>query len=267
MDDSKNKEFNHLKIHTQYSICEGALKIDELKDYCKNNKVKCLGLSDTSNLFGALEFSEAISKSGTQPIIGTQINFKFKEVTGLIPLIALNENGYKKLIEISSKSYLKSEDDTEPVCKIEDLLEKKDGLVVFSGTIQGLIGQLFNYGKYDYIEEIYQKLADIYKENFYLEIQRHGDENEKLFENFNLKKSKDLKIPIIATHEVFYKDPSIHEAHDALICIGTKSYINDKNRLKLSNQHYLKSYDEMSELFSDLPVALENNYLFPYGKR
>jgi len=264
MDDSKNKEFNHLKIHTQYSICEGALKIDELKDYCKNNKVKCLGLSDTSNLFGALEFSEAISKSGTQPIIGTQVNFKFKEVTGLIPLIALNENGYKKLIEISSKSYLKSEDDTEPVCKIEDLLEKKDGLVVFSGSIQGLIGKLFNYGKYDYIEVIYQKLADIYKENFYLEIQRHGDENEKLFENFNLKKSKDLKIPIIATHEVFYKDPSLHEAHDALICIGTKSYINDKNRLKLSNQHYLKHHDEMSELFSDLPVALENNYLFPY---
>ena len=264
MEDSKNKEFNHLKIHTQYSICEGALKIDELKDYCKNNKVKCLGLSDTSNLFGALEFSEAISKSGTQPIVGTQINFKFKEIAGLIPLIALNENGYKKLIELSSKSYLKSEIDTEPVCSIEDLFEKKDGLAVFSGTIFGLIGKLFNSGKYDYIEKIYQKLSLTYKENFYLEIQRHNDENEKLFENFNLKKSKDLKIPIIATQEVFYKDISVYEAHDALTCIGTKSYINDKNRVKLSNQHYLKSHDEMSKLFSDLPEALENNYFFPY---
>ena len=264
MDDSKNKEFNHLKIHTQYSICEGALKIGELKDYCKNNKVKCLGLSDTSNLFGALEFSEAISKSGTQPIIGTQVNFKYKEIAGLISLIALNENGYKKLIEISSKSYLKSEDDNEAVCNIEDLFEKKEGLVVFSGSIHGLIGKLFNSGKYDYIEEIYQKLSLTYKENFYLEIQRHDDENEKLFENFNLKKSKDLKIPIIATQEVFYKDISVYEAHDALTCIGTKSYINDKNRVKLSNQHYLKSHDEMSKLFSDLPEALENNYLFPY---
>jgi len=264
MEDSKNKEFNHLKIHTQYSICEGALKIDELKDYCKNNKVKCLGLSDTSNLFGALEFSEAISKSGTQPIVGTQIIFKYKEVTGLIPLIALNGNGYKKLIELSSKSYLKSEIDTDPVCSIEDLFEKKEGLVVFSGSIFGLIGKLFNSGKYDYIEEIYQKLSLTYKENFYLEIQRHNDYNEKLFENFNLKKSKDLKIPIIATQEVFYKDISVYEAHDALTCIGTKSYINDKNRIKLSNQHYLKSHDEMSELFSDLPEALENNYLFPY---
>ena len=264
MDDSKNKEFNHLKIHTQYSICEGALKISELKDYCKNSKVKCLGLSDTSNLFGALEFSEAISKSGTQPIVGTQLNFKYKEISGLIPLIALNENGYKKLIELSSKSYLKSEDDTEPVCSIDDLFEKKEGLAVFSGTIQGLIGKLFNSAKYDYIEEIYQKLRFIYKENFYLEIQRHNDENEKLFENFNLKKSKDLKIPVIATQEVFYKDISIYEAHDALTCIGKKSYINDKNRVKLSNQHYLKSHDEMSKLFSDLPEALENNYLFPY---
>ena len=104
MDDSINNKFNHLKIHSQYSICEGALKIVELKDYCKNNKIKCLGLSDTSNLFGALEFSEAISKSGTQPIVGTQVNFKYKEIAGLIPLIALNENGYKKLIELSSKS-------------------------------------------------------------------------------------------------------------------------------------------------------------------
>jgi len=263
MEDLK-KNFNHLKIHTQYSICEGALKIDELKDYCKNNKIRCLGLSDTTNLCGALEFSESISKSGTQPIIGTQVNFKFREITGLLPLIALNENGYKKLIEISSKSYLKSESQNEPVCKIEELFEKKDGLVIFSGSIQGLTGKLFNSGKYDYIEEIYKKLADTYQDNFYIEIQRHGDQNEKLYENFNLKISKDLKIPIIATHEVFYKDQSLYEAHDALICIGTKSYINDKNRLKLSNQHYLKSHEEMSDLFSDLPAALENNYLFPY---
>ena len=83
--------------------------------------------------------------------------------------------------------------DTEPVCNIEDLFEKKEGLVVFSGSIQGLIGKLFNSGKYDYIDEIYQKLSLSYKENFYLEIQRHNDENENLFENFNLKKSKEFK--------------------------------------------------------------------------
>ena len=98
-------------------------------------------MSDTSNLCGALEFSEAIAKVGTQPIIGTQINFKYKDYIGLIPLIALNEIGYKKLIELSSKSYLNSVSDSKPVCEIEDLFEKKEGLVVFSGSIHGLIGR------------------------------------------------------------------------------------------------------------------------------
>ena len=97
---SKHK-FNHLKIHTQYSICEGAIKIDSLKNFCKERKVQSVGLSDTSNLCGALEFSESISKAATQPIIGTQINFKLEDTIGLISLIALNEKGYKKIIELS----------------------------------------------------------------------------------------------------------------------------------------------------------------------
>ena len=97
MPELNNQNFNHLKIHTQYSICEGAIKIDNLKDFCKEKKIPCLGLSDTSNLCGALEFAENISKVGTQPIIGTQIYFKFEDTTGLLPLIALNEKGYKKL--------------------------------------------------------------------------------------------------------------------------------------------------------------------------
>ena len=100
MHELTDKNFNHLKIHTQYSICEGTVKIEELKDYCKKNKIKSVGLSDTSNLCGALEFSENISKSGTQPIIGSQIYFKFKDVYGLLPLIALNKEGYKNIIKL-----------------------------------------------------------------------------------------------------------------------------------------------------------------------
>ena len=102
------KTFNHFKLHTQYSICEGAIKIEDLEKFCKNNKIKSLGISDTSNLCGALEFAENISKVGTQPIIGTQINFKFEDTVGLIPLIALNNIGYKNIVELSSKSYLEN---------------------------------------------------------------------------------------------------------------------------------------------------------------
>ncbi len=105
MAESNNNKFNHLKIHTQYSICEGAIKIDSLKDFCKEKKIASIGLSDTSNLCGALEFSQNISKVGTQPIIGTQINFKFEDTIGLLPLFVLNEIGYKKIVELSSKSY------------------------------------------------------------------------------------------------------------------------------------------------------------------
>ena len=97
MKESINKTFNHFKVHTQYSICEGAVKIDQLKDFCKKNKIKSLGLSDTYNLSGALEFSENLSSVGTQPIIGTQILFKYKEFRGLIPIIAKNYHGYKIL--------------------------------------------------------------------------------------------------------------------------------------------------------------------------
>ena len=91
MHEINKQKFNHLKIHTQYSICEGAIKIDELKNYSKENRIKSFGLCDTSNLCGALEFSEKISKTGTQPVIGTQINFKFSDTIGLLPIFALNE--------------------------------------------------------------------------------------------------------------------------------------------------------------------------------
>ena len=101
----KYNQFNHLKVHSQYSICEGAAKINDLVEFCKKNKVPSIGISDTSNLCGALEFSENLSKYGTQPIIGTQINFKYANEIGLIPLIAKSEKGYKCIIELSSKSY------------------------------------------------------------------------------------------------------------------------------------------------------------------
>ena len=124
MQESNNQTFNHLKIHTQYSICEGAVKIEDLKIYCKNNKIKSIGLCDTSNLCGALEFAEKISKSGTQPIIGTQIRFKVGETFGLLPLFALNEIGYKNIVELSSKSYLNSGETLDPECDFDDLLKK-----------------------------------------------------------------------------------------------------------------------------------------------
>ena len=123
MAESKVQNFNHLKIHSQYSICEGAIKIDDLKEFSKDNKIRSLALCDTANLCGALEFAEKISKIGTQPIIGTQINFKIDDTIGLLPLFALNENGYKRIIGLSSLSYLNNNQSSEPHLNIEELFD------------------------------------------------------------------------------------------------------------------------------------------------
>ena len=264
MDESNKKCFNHLKIHTQYSICEGAIKIDDLKEFSKINKIKALALCDSENLCGALEFAEKLSKVGTQPIIGSQINFKIHDTIGLLPLFALNENGYKRIIELSSLTYLNNDNSSDPHLIFEELLNKTEGLSIFSGTINGLFGQLFNKGKLNEIQEIYKKLKSKFEDRFYIEIQRHEDKNEIEFEKFNLSNSLNLKIPLIATNEVYYLDKLMYEAHDALICIKNKTYVNEKNRIKFTNQHYFKNNTEMKKLFADLPEALENNYNFPF---
>ena len=129
MNEELNKTFNHLKIHTQYSICEGALRTSDLAKYCKDNKITAVGLCDTNNLCGALEFSESIAKSKTQPIIGTQINVIYKGNKGKIPIFAKNLEGYKNLIKLSSKSFLEIHGDEEPHCKIEDIEENHKGLI------------------------------------------------------------------------------------------------------------------------------------------
>ena len=134
MPESNFRKFNHLKIHSQFSICEGAIKIDELKDKAKDLKINSIGLCDTSNLCGAVEFSDKLSKVGTQPIIGTQINFKFQGTTGFLPLYALNIEGYKKIIELSSRSYLEISDTSDPHLNIDDLLKlQTNGISIFEG--------------------------------------------------------------------------------------------------------------------------------------
>ena len=131
-----------------------------------------------------------------------------------------------------------------PFCDIQDLLNNPEGLIVFSGSLQSLSGILFLKNKLNELDNLYKLLSQKFKNDFYLEIQRHNDQNEKQFEQTNLKLSNKLEIPIIATHEVFYLNETMHEAHDALLCIKNKTYINDKDRLKLSKNHNYKNDKE-----------------------
>ncbi len=258
-----NKNFNNIKVHTQYSICEGAIKIDELADYCKANKIKSLGLADSYNLCGALEFSEKLSKVGTQPIIGTQINLKAKGVIGKVTLYATTEVGYKNLTKLSSKSYLDSSLTDEPACDINDLIQNNKDLILLTGNYLNFFGKLYYKNKSKDLEEILNTLKKNFNDNrLYIEIQRHSEDQEKNFENYLLEISKKLNLPLIASQEIFYLDQDMYEAHDALVCIGEKNFIDDTNRFKYSNQHFVKPSNDLKTLYSDIPEALENNYNF-----
>ncbi len=257
-----NNKFNHLKIHTQYSICEGAIKIDELADYCKSNKIKSIGLADSYNLCGALEFSEKISKVGTHPIVGTQINLNISDITGKVTLYATSEKGFKNLTKLSSISYLKNNELKDPACSLKELTDNNEGLILLTGNYTNFFGKLFYKNKLKDLEQLLNVFKKSFKDRLYIEIQRHGELQEKNFENYLLNISKSFDLPLIATQEIFYIHQDMYEAHDALICIGEKNFIDDKNRLKYNNQHYFKSHKELEKLYSDLPEALENNYNF-----
>ena len=256
------KKFNYFKVHTQYSICEGALKIDDLADYCKSNKIKSIGLADSYNLCGALEFSEKISKVGTQPIIGSQINLNISDIIGKVSLYATSEKGFKNLTKLSSSSYLKNNVISDPSCNLKDLINNSEDLIILTGNYTNFFGKLFYKNKFKDLEQILNTLKNNFKDKLYLEIQRHNELKEKNFENHLLKISKSLQLPLIASQEIFYLNQDMYEAHDALICIGEKNFIDDKNRLKYNDQHYFKSQAELEKIYLDLPAALENNYNF-----
>ena len=262
MDDNK-KKFVHFKVHTQYSICEGAIKIEDLAKFCKDKKLNAIGLCDSFNLCGALEFSEEISKAGTQPIIGSQINFNFDGLIGKIPIFAKTEKGFRNLTKLSSKSFLEAEASEPPHCHIDDLIKNNDDLIVTSGGLDSLFYKLIKKNNPKQVDLLASKIKSIFGNRFYLEIQRHNDNDQKSIENNLLDLSKTKKIPIIASQEVFYIEQDMFEAHDALLCIGQKTYVNDEKRKKYSDQHYIKSTDEINKIYQDIPEALDNNYNFP----
>src|SRR6056300_932941 len=262
-------EIINLKIHTQYSICEGAVKISKLSNYCKDHSISTIGMCDTSNLSGALEFSQELSSSGIQPIIGTNIFIKHtvdsKIYYGSIALFARNEIGYKNLLKLSSISYLDLKDDGErPNIKLDSLRQYSDGVIVLIGGSKSFFSNLLILNKDKYCVNEIKKLQQSFKNNIYIEIQRHKEDHENLLEKKLLKISTELQLPLIATNEVYYLEKDIAEAHDAYLCVGEKTYVNDKSRLRYSSEHYLKSTEEFLDLFKDLPDALENNKNFKY---
>lgn len=260
-------DFIHLTNKTEYSLSEGALPIARISELCQAFKMPAVGISDTNNMFGALEFSEKVSSVGVQPIIGCNLKIKTpknylhenigdEDLHFFLNIFSKNEEGYKNLLNIISSAYMKHKENA--YVDIEQLFKNKEGLLVLSGGNNSIL-------KYSSGNNITSQsalfISDFSKEfndNFYMEIQRIGGNDYRIDEEVILNLAYDNNIPIVATNDVYFEGPDYFEAHDALMCIEKKLFVSQKDRKRLSKHHYFKSQNEMQELFLDIPEALFN---------
>ncbi len=222
-----------------------------------------LGMCDSGNLFGALEFSKTLSDQGIQPLIGCLLQVsstqKLQTFSDQITVFAQNEEGYRNLLKLVTKSYLDGQTQGEPQILYPWLEELSSGLILLSSSYRGSLGRHFLSKDPDLAKEFAVSMKDIFKDRFYIEISRHGVEEESLIEDPLLDLAYDLGIPIVATNEVFFKTRDDHAAQDALLCISQSARLSDGDRFRLTPEHYLKNNEEMGELFKDLKEGLENS--------
>ena len=263
-------DFVHLRVHSAFSLSEGAIHIKELAELCSHGEMPAVAITDTGNLFGALEFSETMIKAGVQPIIGAIIAIRRNdEAAGRHPggmnaepdylvLLVQSEVGYKNLSRLSSKAYLQSEGGETPQIDLADLRQWHEDLICLSGGAEGPVGRLLRAGQTDHARALLQDLATIYPGRLYVELQRHGLAEEAACEGAMIDLAYSLDLPLVATNDTHFDDPNMYEAHDALLCIAQKNTVSQTDRRRLTGQHYFRSSREMRALFADLPEALDN---------
>jgi DNA polymerase-3 subunit alpha len=271
-----DSSFIHLRVHSAYSLSEGAIKIEPLIERCIAQKMPAVALTDTANLFGAMDFSQVASKAGVQPIIGCQIvialsegdprlkdsrfhkNQPRVEKPDQLIILAQNEQGYRNLMALSSHAWAIAKTQGEPQISLEFLKNHADGLIALSGGIQGGVGQLLLSNNIPAAEDRLKTLAAIFPGRFYVELTRHGLASETKIEQTLIDWAYRFNLPLVATNEAFFLDEDLYEAHDALLCIAAGTYVLETERRKVTPHHRLKSPQEMAALFADVPEALLN---------
>ena len=261
--------FVHLRVHSAYSLAEGAIKLKDLAVLCRQLEMPAVAVTDTGNLFGALEFSLAAIKEGVQPVIGCQLwvekpeqsdpRNRKTEMPDQLVVLAQNERGYKNLMKLSSKAFLEPLAHTEkPAVSWADLEMHGEGLICLTAGVKGTVGRQLLEHRNDAAEATLLKLDSIFKGRLYVEMERHGLSDEVAIEDALLDLAFKHNIPIVATNNCFFAEPDMHEAHDALLCIEEGAFVQDTARRKISPEHYFKSAEQMAELFKDLPEAVNN---------
>ncbi|WP_108786595.1 DNA polymerase III subunit alpha [Falsiruegeria mediterranea] len=268
---SSDPRFIHLRVHTEYSLLEGAMRLKKLPGLCVQMDMPAVAVTDTNNLFSALEFSVGAAGAGVQPIIGCQVDLAYltpqpgekpKDPAGVV-LLAQTERGYENLMKLNSCLYI-DKGGQLPQVTLDELEAYSDGLICLSGGPEGPIGRLLQAGQRPAAEELMDRLAAIYPDRLYVELQRHPGEDgqpesERLTERAHVEMAYSKNLPLVATNDAYFPTTKMYEAHDALICISEGAYVDQQEgRRRLTAQHYFKSQQEMVTLFADLPEAIEN---------
>ncbi|OUS38900.1 DNA polymerase III subunit alpha [Rhodobacterales bacterium 56_14_T64] len=268
---TNSPRFIHLRTHTEYSLLEGALRLKKLPDQCKQAEMPAIAVTDTNNMFSALEFSVTLSEAGIQPILGCQVDMTYltpapgekPKVPAPLVLLAQSEGGYENLMKLNSCLYV-DKGHQLPQVTLEELKQYSEGLICLSGGPNGPVGMLLQQGQRPAAEELMTRLKSIYPDRLYVELQRHPGEGgqpeaEKTTERGHIEMAYAMDLPLVATNDVYFPKTEMYEAHDALICIAEGAYVDQaEGRRRLTAQHYFKSQQEMVTLFADLPEAIEN---------
>jgi len=263
--------FIHLRVHTEYSLLEGAVPVKKLPDLAAAAGMPAVAVTDSMNMFCALEFSEGAAKAGVQPIIGCQVDVAYEPAEpgkravppAPVVLLAQSEAGYEALMALNSRAYLDAGGEL-PAVTVEELAEAAEDVICLTGGPDGPVGRLLRAGQRPRAEALMTQLAGIYGDRLYVELQRHPGEDgapeaERLSERGFVEMAYGMGLPLVATNDVYFPKTDIYEAHDALICIAEGAYVDQQEpRRRLTPQHYFKSPEEMATLFADLPEALEN---------
>jgi DNA polymerase-3 subunit alpha len=270
-------KFTHLHVHSYFSILDGASSPETLVKKAVENGMEALALTDHGNMFGIKKFHDAAKKHGIKPILGCEVylaadrhsrtRIKGKKEYNHLILLAKNEKGYKNLVRLVSDGYLEGFY-SKPRIDWELLERYHEGLIASSACLAGEIPQAILEGELEKAEQLALKYKELFGEDFYLELMLHKSEiAEKNFEVYEKQKivneklkelSRKYNIKLIATNDVHFANKEDAEAHDHLIAINTGAFIDEENRLRYTQQEYLKTADEMLELFGDIPEALEN---------
>ncbi len=261
--------FVHLHVHSAFSLLEGALTIKRLADLAKADKQPALALTDTSNLFGALEFSEKFAESGLQPIAGASVAVEFADREAApgarlastkhprLVLLARSEEGYRNLLALTSTGFLET-DPADPFVGVDYLAGHGAGLIALTGGPGGPLNHAILEGRPDLAESRLARLLDIFGDRLYVELQRHGTEAERVAEPRLIALAYEKGIPLVATNECYFAGAGDYEAHDALLAIAEGRLVSDAERRQVTPEHRFKTRAEMIALFKDIPEAVEN---------